>query len=99
MRQRKLFIFLVTISMPLLPALTLGHEKRSSGGIVKDSHARTIPLHRVSLKFYRLKLTDSSGAFSFYLEHLPSDTLENNLCGVTSPLLIYPPKKIRCNLN
>jgi len=83
---RFLSIFFLAISYP---ALIIGQVKIISG-IVKDSHSEErIPFASVSFKNSTIgKLTDSSGAFSFYLNKWPSDTLEITCVGY-QPFRLY----------
>ena len=95
MRTEKWFSFLFAVSLAIcLPALSFSQSKIISG-IVKDSHSEErIPFASVSFKNSTVgKLTDSSGAFSFYLNNWPSDTLEITCVGYQSFRLYILPQK------
>ena len=61
----------------LLPAGKLVAQQKILAGVVKDSHSEErIPFASLSFKNTTIgKLSDSSGAFAFYFNQWPSDTL------------------------
>ncbi|MBK5270565.1 MAG: carboxypeptidase-like regulatory domain-containing protein [Bacteroidia bacterium] len=83
MRTKKRFIFLILFILLIYWPTFLFSQKKIISGIVKDSHSEeTIPFASVSFKNSTIgNLTDSSGAFSFYLSTWPSDTLEITCVG------------------
>jgi hypothetical protein len=76
--SRVLFFFLF-----ILHTLCTGAQQKMISGIIKDSHSEE-GVAFASIKFRNTtvgKQTDSSGAFSFYLDKWPSDTLEITCVG------------------
>ena len=76
--NRVLFFFLF-----ILHVLWTGAQQKMISGIIKDSHSEE-GVAFASVKFRNTtvgKQTDSSGAFSFYLDNWPSDTLEITCVG------------------
>jgi len=76
--SRILFFFL--FAFLVLPA---GAQQKIIRGIIKDSHSEE-GVAFASVKFRNTtvgKQTDSSGAFSFYMDNWPSDTLEITCVG------------------
>lgn len=76
--SRILFFFL--LAFLVLPA---GAQQKIISGIIKDSHSEE-GVAFASVKFRNTtvgKQTDSSGAFSFYMNNWPSDTLEITCVG------------------
>lgn len=101
MRTGKVSVFLFVFSLTLWwPALTFGQKKIISG-TVKDSHSEeTIPFASVSFKNSTAgKLTDSSGAFSFYLDKWPSDTLEISCVGYQPFIYFISPQSDSLSLD
>jgi Family of unknown function (DUF5686)/CarboxypepD_reg-like domain len=94
---RLLFLFCFSFSWPAL----IFSQKKIISGIVKDSHSEErIPFASVSFKNSTVgKLTDSSGAFSFYLNSWPSDTLEITCVGYQPYRLYILPQKDSLQLN
>ena len=67
-------------------------QRKILAGVVKDAHSDE-PIPFASLQFINStvgKLSDSSGTFSFYLAHWPSDTLEITCVGYQPYKLFIP---------
>ena len=101
MRTEKWFSLLLVINFVIcFPLLSFGQSKFISG-VVKDSHSEErVPFASVSFKNSTVgKLTDSSGAFSFYLNKWPSDTLEITCVGYQPFRIQIPLQKDSLQLN
>src|ERR1700682_2159038 len=83
MSPMKLYRPLLLLTVVTLAATGALAQKKIISGIVKDSHSdERIPFASISFKNSTVgKLSDSSGAFSFYLNNWPSDTLEITCVG------------------
>ncbi len=70
------FVFMIT-------GISIFAQTKIIRGIIQDSHSEErVPFASVSFKNTTVgKLTDSSGAFTFYLNEWPSDTLEITCVG------------------
>jgi hypothetical protein len=94
MAKYRLKISLSLLILVLLYASADGQRKIISG-IIKDSHSEErIPF--ASVQFMNTstgKLSDSAGAFSFYLSQWPSDTLLVTCVGYQPYKLFIPPSK------
>lgn len=85
----------VVLSFFVLQGLTARAQFKIITGIAKDSHSED-GIAFASVKFRNTttgKLTDSSGAFTFYLKEWPSDTLEISCVGYQP--FFYPLDKTR----
>ena len=89
MNRPKLFVHLLFVMLPVLASVQAGAQTKIIHGLVRDSHSEE-PVPFVSVVFKNSttgKLTDSAGHFSFYLAHLPSDTLL--LADSRDPVLLF----------
>ena len=83
MTPSKLYRPLLLLAAFFINGISLFAQKKIINGIAQDSHSEErVPFASVSFKNTTIgKLTDSSGAFSFYLNQWPSDTLEITCVG------------------
>lgn len=83
MSLAKLYRPLLFVFVFLITGLSIFSQTKIIRGIAQDSHSEErVPFASVSFKNTTVgKLTDSSGAFTFYLNEWPSDTLEITCVG------------------
>jgi Family of unknown function (DUF5686)/CarboxypepD_reg-like domain len=74
---------LLLLSLAVMACLVPAAQRKTISGVIKDSHSEErVPFASVSFKNTSVgKQSDSSGSFSFYLDHWPSDTLEITCVG------------------
>lgn len=83
MSPMKLYRPLLLLIVVILSTTATVAQKKIISGVIKDSHSdERIPFASLSFKNSTVgKLSDSSGAFAFYLNSWPSDTLEITCVG------------------
>jgi len=88
-------IFVIAITLYLLPATHLHSQQKIISGTVKDAHSFE-PIPFASVQFINTtvgRLTDSSGSFSIVVNEWPSDTLRVTCVGYQPYSLFVPSTK------
>ncbi len=93
--MQKQYRLLLLLILFLIAGTPVSAQTKIIRGIAQDSHSEErVPFASVSFKNTTIgKLTDSSGAFTFYLNEWPSDTLEITCVGYQPYRYIIDRKK------